>query len=92
MSISSYRGPTLGNLGEGSSTGDFEMDEGARWMNCLPLPRGSVEGTWGGVPSLGTLEDTFGRSPDAGNSLYGGPSVIWGTRGGGGSYAGDFGE
>jgi len=26
--ISSHSGPTLGNLGEGSSTGDFEMDEG----------------------------------------------------------------
>jgi hypothetical protein len=25
--ISSHRGPTLGNLGEGSSTVDFEMDE-----------------------------------------------------------------
>ena len=25
--ISSHRGPTLGNLEEGSSTGDFEMDE-----------------------------------------------------------------
>ena len=27
--ISSHRGPTLGNLGQGLSTGDFEMDEGA---------------------------------------------------------------
>jgi hypothetical protein len=26
--ISSHRGPALGNLGEGSSTGYFEMDEG----------------------------------------------------------------
>ena len=26
--ISSHRSPTLGNLGEGSSTGDFVMDEG----------------------------------------------------------------
>jgi len=26
--ISSYRGPTWGNLGEGLSIGDFEMDEG----------------------------------------------------------------
>ena len=26
--ISSYRGPALGYLGEGSSTGDSEMDEG----------------------------------------------------------------
>jgi hypothetical protein len=28
MGISSHRGPTLGNLGKGSSVGDFEMDEG----------------------------------------------------------------
>jgi len=27
VGISSHRGSTLGNLGEGSSTGDFEMDE-----------------------------------------------------------------
>jgi hypothetical protein len=26
--ISSHRGPTLGNLGEGSSAGGLEMDEG----------------------------------------------------------------
>ena len=48
-------------------------------------------GAWGGVPSLGTLEDTFGGSPEAGISLCGGPSAAWETRhGGGGSYAGDF--
>jgi len=44
-----------------------------------------VEGAWGGVPSLGTLEDTFGRSPDAGISIYGGPlcctgNPAWGAR------------
>ena len=33
--ISSRRGPALGKLGEGLSAGDFEMHEGARWMNCL---------------------------------------------------------
>jgi hypothetical protein len=37
MGIFSHRGPILGNLGEGSSTGDFEMDEGSQWMNCLPF-------------------------------------------------------
>jgi hypothetical protein len=26
--IFTHRGPTLGKMGEGSSTGDFEMDEG----------------------------------------------------------------
>ena len=30
-----------------------------------------MEGAWGGVPSLGMLEDTFGRSLDAGISLRG---------------------
>ena len=35
MSMCSHRGPTLGNLGEGSSTGDFEMDEGGS-MDELP--------------------------------------------------------
>jgi hypothetical protein len=44
-----------------------------------------VAGAWGGVPSLGTLEDTFGKSPDEGISLDGGPSVIRGTRHGGGA-------
>ena len=47
-------------------------------------------GAWGGVPSLGPLEVTFGGSPDAGLSLCGGPSVARGTRHGGGSYAGDL--
>jgi hypothetical protein len=42
-----------------------------------------VEGAWGGGPSLGTLEDTFGRSPDAGISRYGGPFAVQGTRHGG---------
>jgi len=42
-----------------------------------------MEGAWGGVPSLGTPEDTFGRSPDAGISLYGGPFAVGGTRHGG---------
>jgi hypothetical protein len=32
-----------------------------------------MQGAWGGIPSLGTLEDSFGRSPNAGNSLYGRP-------------------
>ena len=48
--------------------------KGPRWMNCLPLSLKRLGGgAWGGVPSLGTLEDTFGRSPDAGISLYGDP-------------------
>ena len=42
-----------------------------------------MEGAWGGVPSLGTLEDTFGRSPDAGISLYRGLFAVRGTQRGG---------
>jgi hypothetical protein len=34
--ISSHRGPTLGNLGEGSSTGDFEMDDEGAVGGLLP--------------------------------------------------------
>ena len=39
-------------------------------------------------PSLGMLEDTFGRSPDAGISLYGAP-LLYGNPAWGVSYAGD---
>jgi hypothetical protein len=36
--ISFHRGPILGNLEEGSSTGDFRRwMKGARWMKCLSL-------------------------------------------------------
>ena len=38
IGISSHRGPDLGNLGEGSTTGDFERwMNWARWMKCLSL-------------------------------------------------------
>jgi hypothetical protein len=40
-------------------------------------------GAWRGVPSLGTLEDAFRRSPDVGISHYGGPVAERGTRHGG---------
>jgi hypothetical protein len=62
----------LRNLEEGSSTGDFES-----WM------RGSGDGAsfsqeapWmgpQGAPSLGTLQDMLGRSPDTDISLNGFP-------------------
>ena len=42
-----------------------------------------MEGAWGGIPSLGMLEDTLGRSPDAGISLYEGPFAVQGSRRGG---------
>jgi len=40
------RGPTLGNLGEGLSTGDFEMDEGGS-VDELP-PSLFEEALWRG--------------------------------------------
>ena len=55
---------------------------------------GSVEGALGAAPSLGTLEDMLGKSPDAGITLHGGPFPSEGNLvfffGGGGSYPGDF--
>ena len=50
----------LGNLEEGSSTGDFERRmKGALGMGLLPLTR-FRGGPWGGgAASLGTLEDLF---------------------------------
>ena len=44
--ISSHRGSTLRNLGEGSSTGDFERDEGGS-MEELP-PSLFEEAPWRG--------------------------------------------
>ena len=51
-----------------------------------------MEGASGGAPSLGTLEDILGKSPDAGISLHwGGGLSIRGEPGmWGGSYTGDF--
>jgi hypothetical protein len=58
---------------EGSSTGDLECwMKGARDGASL-----SEESPWrgsrGGAPSMGTLEDMLGKSPDTGISLHGGP-------------------
>jgi len=39
-----------------------------------------MEGAWGGVPSLWTLEDTFGKLQVAGISIYGGP-LLYGEPG-----------
>ena len=63
----------MGNLEEGSSTGDIESYmKGALGMEPLSL-RGSMEGASGGAPSLGTLEDMLRKSPETGISLHGGP-------------------
>jgi hypothetical protein len=44
--ISSHRGPTLGNLEEGSSAGDFEMNEGGPVDELPPVLFG--EAPWRG--------------------------------------------
>jgi hypothetical protein len=91
IDISFNRGPILGNLEEGSSTGDFESWTRGLWGRGICLSRGSVEGASGVAPSLGTLEDMLGRSPDTGISLHGFP-FPWGEPGvcGQGSYIRDF--
>jgi len=82
----------LGNLEEGSSTGDFE-----RWKKgALDEASLSEEAPWRGpqwgAPSLGTLEDMIRKSPVTGISLHGGPFPSEGNLvcGGGGSYTGNF--
>jgi hypothetical protein len=63
----------LGNLEEGSSTGDFKSwMKGALGMEPLSL-RGSMDGASRGAPSLGTMEDMLRKSPEMGTSLHGGP-------------------
>jgi hypothetical protein len=52
----------LGNLEEGSSTGDFERWMKGLWGGSIALSRGSVEGAWGRAPLPGNLKDeVFGR-------------------------------
>jgi hypothetical protein len=47
----------LGNLEEGSSTGDFESWMQGLWEWGIALSRGSVEGALGKAPLLGNLKD-----------------------------------
>jgi hypothetical protein len=65
----------LGNLEEGSFTGDFES-----WMKgALEMKHLSEEAPWrglGGAPSLGTLEDMLGRFLEVGISLWV-PLFMW---------------
>jgi hypothetical protein len=60
--------------------GDFERwMKGALWMKCLSLYEEAPWRGFGGAPSLGTLEDVLGKSPDMGVSLYGGPFPVKGN-------------
>jgi hypothetical protein len=48
--ISLHRGPILGNLEEGSSTGDFKMwAEGGLWERGIPFYGGSSREPGGGL-------------------------------------------
>ena len=70
----------MGNLEEGSSTGDFESWMKGLWGWGIALSRGSVKGALGRAPLPGNLKDeVFERYA---NSLRGGPP----------SYRGPFGE
>jgi hypothetical protein len=76
MGISSQRGPTLGNQGEGSSTGDFEMDERGSVDELPPslFEEASQRGPGEDFLRWGHLKILSGRRMQA--SLYGGPSVV----------------
>ena len=89
--VSLRRGP-LGNLEEGSSTGDFERwMKGALGIVFLSLKRLRGGGSGGEASSLGTLEDMLRKSPDMGISVHGGPfPAERNLESGGGSYTGDF--
>jgi len=47
----------LGNLEEGSSTGDFESWMKGLWRWGIALSRGSTEGASGRAPLLGNMKD-----------------------------------
>ena len=83
----------MGNLEEGSSTGDFERwMKGALWIKRLSLSLSLSKGSLGGgAPSLGILEDMLRKSPYMGISLHGGPFPAEGNLVCGGRlYMGDF--
>ena len=84
--ISSHRGPTLGNLGDGSSTGDSEMDE-------LP-PSLFEEAPWRGPGRSsfnGDPRKYFRKIAGCGHLSLRGPLCCTGNPAWGGrSYAGDF--
>ena len=78
--ISFHRGLTLGNLEEGSFSGDFERRmKGALGWGFSLSDEALRRGPLGGAPSLGTQEDMFRWSQDMGISLQRGPTVLRGT-------------
>jgi len=79
--ISFLAAPLLGNLEDGSSTGDFESWMKGLWGWGIALSRGSVEGTSGRTPfTRGTRKMRFLRvmqnAPRAGLPFIG---DFWGT-------------
>ena len=82
--------PLLGNLEEGSSTGDFESWMKGLWRWGIAISRGSVEGASGRAPLPGNLKDeVFERHA---NALWAGLPLIGALMGepGGDSFAGIF--
>jgi len=59
------------------------MDEGGSGARASLSEDAPWRGPRGGAPSLGTLEDMLGKSPDTGICLHGGPfpsegNLVWG--------------
>ena len=80
----------MGNLEEGSSTGDFESWMKGLWGWCIALSTGSVEGASGRAPLPGNMKDeVFERYA---NVLYVGLHLYREPFGesGGDSFAGTF--
>jgi hypothetical protein len=72
--ISFHRGSPLGNLEEGSSTGDFKMwAEGGLWEWGIPLCGSSFREPGGGAPFTGPLKVMKGR-------LWGWVSLLMGAQ------------
>jgi len=66
-------GAPLGNLEGGSSTVDFEMDEGGSRNGAFLSEKAQCGGPLGRGPLLGTLEKTLRNALDMGISLHKGP-------------------
>ena len=89
--ISSHRSPTLGNLREGLSTGDSEMDERGS-MDELPLSLKRLHGGGlGRISFTGDPRKYFRKVAGCGHLSLRGPLFCMGNSAQGGSYAGDSG-
>ena len=89
--ISSHRGPTLVNLGEGLSAGDFKMDEGG---SVDELPPSFLKRLRGGSlrrsSFTGNVRRYFRKVVGCGHLSLRGPLCCMGNPAWEGSYASDF--